>query len=598
MLTLRPYQQEAADAALAWVRKSTDPCIIHAPTGAGKSLVIAEIARVLHDISGGKKVLVTAPVAELVVQDAEKYAAIGGKASIMSASAGSVCMRHPVVFGTPGTVKNRVRRFGADFCAIILDEAHRITPQIKSIISNMREKNPNLRVIGLSATPYRMGDGYIYAMDESGKPMGEHASRDPYFTARVYTISERYLIEKGFLTEPVVGAIGADGYETSTMALNSRGQFDVADVDRAYHGHGRKTANIVADVVAKSRDRQGVMLFAATIQHAEEIMASLPPGLSALVTGKTKASERAGVISRFKAKELKYLVNVSVLTTGFDAPHVDVIALLRATESVSLLQQIVGRGLRIDDDKESCLVLDYAENIKRHCPDFDIFNPTIKASFRGADAEMLEAECPECHAINEFSARKNDDDFEVDQCGYFLDLAGNRVVTEYGPMPAHYGRRCTGLVKRGATYDQCVYRWTCKECPHCDADNDIAARHCVSCKGELIDPAEKLSIEFRAFKKDPTRIQTDRVVDWQHKPTMTRKGNECRLVTFTTEYRSFTVWYHPYIKGGRLRSAWIQLCDATGNLERMPVTVTYRKDGESGFYETHAFGEAIDAIHE
>jgi len=591
---LREYQQQAADAALSWVRKTTDPCIIHAPTGAGKSLIIAEIARVLHDVSGGKRVLVTAPSAELVVQDAEKFRAMAGPCSIMSASAGETSMRYPVIFGTPGTIKGKVRRFGADFCAVIVDEGHRITNQIKSIIDRIREHNPNVRVIALSATPYRLGEGYVYAMDENGKPVGEHAARDPYYTARVYTISERYLIEQGYLTPPVIGDIGSDHYETLHMEVNSKGKFDRSEMDRAYHGHGRKTAYIVADVVAKSQDRQGVMLFAATVEHAEEIMASLPPRLAAIVTGKTRAAERARIIARFKAKEIKYLVNVEVLTTGFDAPHVDVIALLRATESVALLQQIIGRGIRIDDGKDDCLVLDYAENIERHCPDGDIFNPEIRASFRGSEAQMIQAECPGCGAENEFSARKNDDGFEIDQWGYFVDLAGNRIETEHGPMPAHYGRRCMGMAKQGPTYVQCGHRWTLKECPHCGEENDIAARRCGGCKGELVNPNEKLRIEFKAMKRDPTRIQCDRLIDWNYKSTVSKRGNECVVVTYTTEYRSFTVWYHPYVKGGKLRNAWLQLEDATFGLTKMPATVQYQKNAETGFYEVYSYGGKPD----
>lgn len=595
-MDLRPYQQQAYEAAIAWVKRTTDPCLIHAPTGSGKSHVIAAIAETLNRISGGKHVLCMVPSAELVTQNREKFLATGNPASIFSATAGGRSLRHPVVFATPGTVKNQITRFGNQFCAVVLDEAHRITPTIKAIIAHIQEHNPNLRVIGLSATPYRLGDGYIYAMDEDGKPMGEHACRDPYFTARVFTIHERDLIRQGFLTTPVVGTIGADHYETLSMAVNSRGQFDAHDVDQAFHGHGRKTSRVVADVVAQSRDRQGVMIFAATVHHAEEVMASLPRGLSALITGATKKDKRAHIIARFKAKEIKYLVNVSVLTTGFDAPHVDVIAILRATESISLLQQIIGRGMRIDDGKEDVLLLDYAENVERHCPDGDLFSPEVRASFKGSEAEFIEAECPLCKAPNEFSARRNDDGFEIDKWGYFLDLAGNRIKTDHGDMPAHYGRRCHGLEKQGPTFVQCSYRWTLKECPHCFAENDIAAKYCSECRGEIVDPNEKLRIEFKAFKKDPTRIQTDRVIDWDVKTTLSRRGNECIVVTYTTEYRSITVWYHPYIKGGRLAAQYNQYVDATDNGDTMPETITYAKDASTGFYNVYGYGDPADEV--
>jgi DNA repair protein RadD len=113
------------------------------------------------------------------------------------------------------------------------------------------------------------------------------------------------------------------------------------------------------------------MIFAATVMHAKEVMTYLPEDHSALITGDTPNSERDKIIKQFKAKQLKYLVNISVLTTGFDAPHVDFIAILRPTESVSLYQQIVGRGLRLAEGKDDCLVIDYAGN------GFDLFYPEV-----------------------------------------------------------------------------------------------------------------------------------------------------------------------------------------------------------------------------
>lgn len=596
-MQLRPYQQEAFQAVMTWVRKTTDPCLLEAATGAGKSLIIAAVAAELHKISGGKRVLCIAPSAELVVQNSEKYKATGNKCSLYSASAGDKCLRYPVIFGTPQTVKNGVAKMGGQICAIIIDEAHGITPTIQTIIERIRERNANVRVIGLSATPYRLGSGYIYAMDERGKPLPDSAARDPYFTARVYRIGARELIAHGYLTPPVIGAVGADSYDTLHLELNRRGQFDSRAVDQAFHGHGRKTSRIIADVVHNARDRRGAMIFAATVQHAEECMASLPPGLSALVTGKTPDGERKTILERFKARRIKYLVNVAVLTTGFDAPHVDVIAILRATESVSLLQQIIGRGLRLDDGKDDCLVLDYAQNIERHCPDGDVFAPEVKAAYKGGDdAPDIEAECAMCGTVNSFRARPNPDQFDVDQWGYFLDAAGERIKTDAGEMPAHFGRRCLGLIKQGAQHVRCDGRWTFKECPHCAAENDIAARYCASCKGELIDPAEKLRIEFVAHKKDPTRLQTDEVLEWRVQPTVTRKGNEALQVYVTTPYRSFTVWLHPYIAHGKPLADYRQAYEATDGFTRSPETVTYRKNSDTGFYQFHGFDRSIDEI--
>ena len=591
-MSLRPYQQDAFDAAREWLTKTIDSCVIQAPTGAGKSHIIAAIADWIHHTSGKKHVLCIAPSAELVVQNHAKYLATGNPASIFSASAGSVSLRHPVVFGTPQTVKNKIRRFGDQFCAVILDEAHRITPTVKHIIEQLQQQNPYLRVIGLSATPYRLGSGYIYEYDEQERFVEQ--ARNPYFTRLIYQIYERDLIAQGYLTEPLVGEINSDNYHTLDMQVNSRGQFDKADVDRAYHGHGRKTSGIVADIVAQAKDRKGVILFAATVRHAEEVLASLPTALSAIVTGETKRQEREKILEAFKAQQIKYLVNVAVLTTGFDAPHVDLIALLRATESVSLLQQMIGRGMRIAPGKQDCLVLDYAENIERHCPDGDLFAPEIKVG-ASSGGEAISVKCPICKTVNQFTARKNDEGYELSEDGYFLDLAGEQVETEHGPMPSHYGRRCTGMLL-GPNYmhQRCGHRWTVKTCPHCDEENDIAARYCTNCKAELVDPNEKLKLDFRAKKKDPTRIQCDRVINWTCRPTISRAGNETLRIDYTTEYRTFSVWMMPTAKHVKAISEYAYFKYHTNDGKQMPATIKYKKDASTGFYRVIDYNKPPD----
>ena len=229
---LRDYQQAAHDAAIDWVKSCIDPCLIELPTGAGKSHVIAAIANTLHQISGGKHILCIAPSKELLEQNSEKYKATGNRCSLFSASVGETCLRHPVVFGTPVSINNKIHRFGKQFCAVIIDEAHKITPTIKSIIAALLEHNPRLRVIGLSATPYRLGEGYIYRQDEQGRATGH----DGYFMQRVYSLSARHLIDNGYLTQPITGAINSGHYETSHMEINRLGKFTEANIG---HGHRR-----------------------------------------------------------------------------------------------------------------------------------------------------------------------------------------------------------------------------------------------------------------------------------------------------------------------------------------------------------------------
>lgn len=593
---LRDYQQDAHDKAIAWVKSTIDPCVLDLATGAGKSHIVAAIAATLHGMTG-KRILCLAPSSELVIQNIEKYRATGNSASVFSASAGEKCLRHPVVFGTPGTVKNKIRRFSNEFCAVIIDECHGITPTVKFIIEEMKKNNPLLRIIGLSATPYRLGSGWIFSTDEDGSVMDQ--ASDPFFFKRICKVTPRLLIDRGFLTQPIIGGIHADSYDTQNMQVNSMGKFAKEDIDRAYHGQGRKTSMIVADIVYQAQARAGVLIFAATVQHANEVMQSLPPGLSAIVTSGTLKTDRANIIKKFKARELKYLVNVAVFTTGFDAPHVDLIAILRATESVGLLQQIIGRGLRIDNDKEDCLILDYAGNIERHCPDGDIFDPQITMRKLGT-CGVIPATCPQCLAVNNFIARKNDEDFNINEFGYFVDLDGNEVMTEHGAMPAHMGRRCLAAHKEGPNGEhvRCSYRWNYKPCPHCDEENDIAARYCCECKGEIVDPNEKLKAEFKALKRDPTRLQTDNLVSWDVNNVITRSGKKCVRVDYVTEYRRFSIWYHPYAEGGPLRKKYQDFFAITNGGEDMPATITYRKNPETGFYDVYGYGRPADETPE
>lgn len=593
-MTLRDYQQKAHDKAWQHMRQSVSPCLLELATGAGKSHIIAEIAKTVNEATG-KRVLCLAPSAELVTQNRAKYLASGNKASLFSASAGGKDLRYQVVFGSPLTVKNRISRFVDDYALVVIDEAHGLTPTLKDIIETMRGGNPNLRVLGLTATPYRLGTGYIFSQWPDGMVNDENTAKDPYFPVMVDRVTAPDLIDRGFLTKPVVGMPGAEGYDTSGLVTNARGQFDAAAVDKAYHGHGRKTADIVADVVEQSRGRSGVMFFAATVKHAQEIMASLPPELSQLVTGETPKKERESILRRFKDRQIKYLVNVSVLTTGFDAPHVDVIAILRKTESVGLLQQIIGRGLRLDDSKKDCLVLDYTTNIDDHCPDGDLFAPVIKAKIKGEGGGGLTCVCPECQHENVFTADPKYLEYEKDDAGYCLDLTGAQVMTDHGPLPGHFGRRCLGMDRTGprGEYERCEYRWTFKTCEECGAENDIAARYCCACRAEIVDPNEKLRADFKRIKRTPTEKQTDEVVSMVLREGISQRGNKTIRADIVTPYRSFSVWFTPDAQGWRQQEAYKALEAVTEN-GTTPRTVTYQKDKQSGFYRVFAWNKEAD----
>jgi DNA repair protein RadD len=496
VFTPRPYQQDAHDAIIDHARKSLESQVCVIPTGGGKTHIIASIAKTLHDMTG-KRILITAPNADLVTENAAKYKAYGYKASIFCASAGSKSLRHDVVFGSPLSLLNASDRLEG-FGVVILDECDLITETVKKLIENLREKNPNLRVIGVTATPYRLsrGMGYIYESHYKNGFVDE--TYRPYFKKCVYEAYARDLLESGYLTKPLLGKKELH-YETDNLVINKFGKIDAHSIDETFIGKGRLTSDIVKDVVETCTNYRGVMFFASTIQHAEEIMESLPPEKSGIVHSKLDAKTRRKTMLDAKNQRIKYIVNVDCLTVGIDWPHIDCIAMLRRTESARLYQQIIGRGLRLYEGKPHCLILDYAGNNSEHFPDGDIFNPKIRAK-ASTESETISAICPECSHENQFALRPNDAGYTITENGYFSwpDTQDIVLDSEKRPVPAHFGRRCKGLVNR---VDRCNYKWSFKKCESCEHENDISARYCAECKAEIIDPNEKLELEKIAKQK-------------------------------------------------------------------------------------------------
>lgn len=596
---LRDYQSECVDTAINWLKSTTSPGLIEAFTASGKSIIIAEIARKITSLTNGKKVLVLQPNRELLMQNAEKYRLTGEHCSLFSASANSKSLRHNVVFGTALTIKNYLERFGDKFCLVILDEADAsLTPTILDIIKHLRKQNPKLRILGLTSSPYKMGTGYIYKIDINDNPMPEDKAINPFFTKQIVHISGRSLLEQGYVSPIVVPSINVS-YDTSQLELNGMGKFTKESIDQAFIGKGRKTSSIINDLVRQTQEQNRIsgLIFAATHNHAEEIYESLPKELTAIVTDKTSAKDRAKIVENHRNLKTKYLVNVGIFTRGTDFPRLDFIALLRATESSALLHQIIGRLARIHPDKKDGAVFDYSNNIDNHHPDGDLFNPVIKTWNQSKSEAYVKAICELCKTENTFTARKNEDNLRWDEHGYYVDLDGNRIESEYGAMPAHYGRRCLGLhLQRNGKYEQCNYRWTFKNCLECNAENDIAARYCSFCRSEIINPNDKLIAEFRARKRDPYQIQCDKVLSWSKTPTLSKSGNHVLKIEWVTEHRTFQTWYQ--IKSGNafFIKQYENFLIATQGGDIMPESITYKKNAKTGFFEVLAYNQEVDKL--
>ncbi len=507
MYKLRDYQQEAVNNAVKYFQKKRDPAMIVLPTGAGKSLVIAELARIANG-----RVLVLAHVKELVEQNYEKYKSYGLSAGIFSASLGKKDREQKAIFGSVQSVARASDDFFNDFSLLVIDECHRVaeegSTQYQDVIKKLLERNPKLCILGLTATPYRLGVGWIYEFSQNGE-IKTYKKR--FFKQCVFELPLAYMIKHKYLTIPVKIDIPVTSYDFSALSEKDTA-FTVAEVEEILKSQKRLTPLIIKNIIdiTEKYNRQGVMIFSSTVKHAEEIMSYLPPADSRVVLGDTDMSDRNEIVSDFKNRKFKYLVNVSVLTTGFDAPHVDVIAILRPTESNSLYQQIVGRGLRLSNDKKDCYILDYTGM------GHDIYAPEISDKRPAKDTVPVQVTCPKCSFENSFWGYADDD-------GYVIE---------------HFGRKCKGATQDPRTMQiiPCGFRFRFKICHSCGCENDITARECEKCDAVLIDADAKLKqakLSKNAHVLTPERIIFEERIDKNSNPYL-----EIKYYDFDAQYVS------------------------------------------------------------
>ena len=482
-LQLRPYQQEAVDSVYRYLREHDDnPCVV-LPTAAGKSVVIGKIASDAVSLWNGR-VLILAHVKELLEQNASKVVSLVDDipVGIYSAGLNSRDTDTPVLVAGIQSVYNKADVLGA-FDIIIVDETHLIAPEgdgmYRTFLQDMKLINPHVRVIGFTATPYRLKGGLI-------------CQPENILNAVCYEIGVKEMIAQGYLS-PLISRAGR--VEAKLTDLHVRGgEFLNAEITAAMDKEEITNA-ACNEIVKLTKERKSVLIFATSVEHCEHIAERLRSlgQVVEIITGATPAAERAELLDRFKGKTvpadllgnmkppLKFLVNVNVLTTGFDAPNVDFVVLLRPTASAGLYVQMVGRGFRLSPQtaKTDCLVLDYGENVLRHGP-VDCVTVKDKTSGKG---KAPAKKCPECLALIHAGYGK------CPECGYEFPppettnlqhkasnagiLSGQAVVTEYSvgsvSYSVHHKRGadesvpCTMRVDYEVGFHQFKSEWVCPE---------------------------------------------------------------------------------------------------------------------------------------
>lgn len=396
-MNLRWYQSEAIDAVYDYLCNKQGNPIIALPTGTGKSYVIAELTRLMMVHFRSMRIINLTHVKELIVQNMLELKGIWPAApvGVYSASVGKKEHHYPITFAGIGTIHNKTALFGK-IDLLIIDECHLVSQHestmYRKFVDKLTKINPHLRVIGLTATAWRLSSG--------------HLTQSGLFTDVCYDLTTPHAFTR----------LMADGYLVPLVPKRTRLQYDMSCVHTIGGDYKQDemqqaidvdqlTIEAVREIIAQAKDRKHVLIFAAGVAHAEHVTEALTrmdfENKTAFVHSRISGDERDDRIKAFKAGKLKYLVNNTILTTGFNFPALDMIVVLFATKSASKWVQVLGRGTRPAPGKNNCLVLDFAGNTQRLGPINDPYIPDKKKKGGGVAPVKL---CPECDTYNHASA--------------------------------------------------------------------------------------------------------------------------------------------------------------------------------------------------
>jgi DNA repair protein RadD len=400
---LRPYQQRAIDQLYDWFRGNKgNPCLVM-PTGSGKSHIVAALCKDALQKWPQTRILMLTHVKELIEQNAQKMRQHWANApmGIYSASIGKRQI-DAITFAGIQTVRNKSEEIGrVDLC--IIDECHLVSHKdegsYRKLINDLKDINPAMRVVGLTATPYRLGHGLI-------------TDGDALFDDLIEPVTISDLIYLGHLA-PLSSKITTLKYDLSKVHKRG-GEYIDSELQKVMNDSG-KNIRVVREILALAGDRKAWLLFCSGVDHAHNLAQLLNAHNipAACIDGETPKEDRERILSDFKAGRYRAITNCQVLTTGFDYPDIDLIAMIRPTMSPSLYVQMAGRGMRPKSHTDHCLVLDFAGVVAQHGPITAVEPPKKGGS---GDGEAPVRFCDECHEICHISAKT------CPACGYVFPL--------------------------------------------------------------------------------------------------------------------------------------------------------------------------------
>ena len=403
-MQLRKYQRNAIDDIYTWFKNhKTGHPVINMPGGSGKSVVIATFVKEALQQWPQTRVLMVVHSRELVRQNAAKLRVVwpGAPMGVYSAGLNKKQLGEPITFAGIQSVRNRASSIGhIDLC--LIDEVHAVSATqngtYRKFLNDLFAINPNIRLIGFTASPYRMGHGMI----TDGK--------DALFSDILEPVSIEELVYLGYLA-PLKSKRTDKKLDTKGLKVRM-GEYVAKDMQAQFNTDDNN-AVVVSETIERAKDRKHWLFFCSGVEHCMAIVAELERnGIPATyVESGTPKKERDRRIAAFEASEYRAMCNVGILTTGWDFPALDCIVFLRSTKSPGLYLQSAVRGMRIHPGKENCLVLDFAGVVQEHGPITNVTPPPKKGEKAGTAPVK---DCPECGEILHASV------MTCPECGYIF----------------------------------------------------------------------------------------------------------------------------------------------------------------------------------
>ena len=355
-MKLRDYQIEPVAVGIEFFKTpKMAPSIIVAPTAFGKSIVIAHIAKGI-----GEKVLVIQPSKELLEQNYNKLITLGGTASIYSASMGEKEIGD-ITYATIGSIINIAWKFKElGITKVIIDECDRYprdkSGQLRKFIDSLKATH----VLGLTATPLKLQTNMGETGPYSKLVMLTNRSKHGTFFKHIIHVSQiQDIVDMGFWTPLEYQSYD---FDTGALVYNSTGaEYTNDSIARAYENQNLQDK--IVKKVHELYDRKSILVAVPTIEQATILAGKIPS--AAVVHGETPTAERNRIIEEFRSQKIRVIVQVNVLTVGFDYPELDCLITARPTASISWWYQFVGRGTRIHNNKKDCLVVDFVGSLEK-----------------------------------------------------------------------------------------------------------------------------------------------------------------------------------------------------------------------------------------